>query len=120
VQAPQQITMFNGLYLADNNLSLLEHGARSVAWWALHNGGYGDTRGDLGLLSSGDCNTDNTICAPPANTPYPPYYAQQIVGAVARTGGRLAPSRRPMAWWSGTRSANRTAAWRSSCSTRTR
>ena len=88
-QAPQQISVFNALYLADDLLTMLENGTTSAAWWALHNGGYGDTKGDLGLLSSGECNDDGTVCAPPADTPYPPYYGMQLTGALARPGGTL-------------------------------
>jgi alpha-L-arabinofuranosidase len=90
-QAPQQISMFNALYLADDVLSLLESGTRNVAWWALHNGGYGSTGGDLGLLSSGDCNDAGTVCPPAVDTPFPPYYGMRLVGAMARTGGALVP-----------------------------
>ena len=89
LQAPQQITTFNALYLADDMLSLLENGSTSVDWWALHNGGFGATHGDLGLLSTGDCDETNTICAPPTDTPYPPYYGMQLTGAIARPGGKL-------------------------------
>ena len=88
-QAPQQISVFNALYLADDMLTLLENGTTGVAWWALHNGGYGDTHGDLGLLSTGDCDDTGTVCAPPADTPYPPYYGLQLTGALARPGGTL-------------------------------
>jgi alpha-L-arabinofuranosidase len=86
---PQQISQFNALYLADDVLGLLESGVRNVDWWALHNGGYGQTGGDLGLLSSGDCNADNSVCPPPVDTPFPPYYGLQLVGAMARPGGTL-------------------------------
>jgi hypothetical protein len=88
---PQQISTFNALYLADDVLSLLESGTRQVAWWALHNGGYGETGGDLGLLSTGDCNDGGTICAPPVDTPFPPYYGMRLVGSMARAGGTLVP-----------------------------
>jgi hypothetical protein len=92
VQAPQQISTFNALFLADTELSVLDNGAVNVDWWALHNGGYATSGGgDLGLLSTGECDDAGQNCAPPADTPFPPYYAQQIVGAVARPGGRLVP-----------------------------
>jgi alpha-L-arabinofuranosidase len=92
VQAPQQVSTFNALFLADTELSVLDNGAVSVDWWALHNGGYATSGGgDLGLLSTGDCDDAGQNCGPPANTPFPTYYAQQIVGAVARPGGRLLP-----------------------------
>ena len=86
----QQIGQVNALYLADDMLSLLEGGAANVDWWALHNGGFAVFGGgDLGLLSTGDCNDDNTVCAPPANTAFRPYYALQLVGAMARGGGTM-------------------------------
>jgi alpha-N-arabinofuranosidase len=88
-QAPQQVSIVNALYLADNVVSLLESGTRTVAWWALHNGGFADSGGDLGLLSTGECNDAGTVCAPPADTPFPPYHAMRLVGALARPGGRL-------------------------------
>jgi hypothetical protein len=89
LQAPQQISTFNALYLADDLVTLLENGVTNVDWWALHNGGYGSTRGDLGLLSTGDCDDTNTVCAPPTDTPYPPYYGMQLTGAIAQAGGKL-------------------------------
>ena len=91
---PQQIGQVNALYLADDVLSLLDGGASNVDWWALHNGGYGYfSGGDLGLLSTGsdDCNDDNTICAPPAQTPYRTYGAMQLVGAMTRHGAAMVP-----------------------------
>ncbi len=89
-QSPQQASMFNALYLADNNLTLLENGVRGVAWWALYNGGTAST-GDLGLLSSGDCADDGTDCQPPKDTPFPAYYGMRLFGTVARPGGRPVP-----------------------------
>jgi alpha-N-arabinofuranosidase len=88
----QQIGPVNALYLADDVLSLLYGGAVNVDWWALHNGGFGVFGGgDLGLLSTGDCNDDNTLCAPPAQTPFRPYRAMQLVGAMTRRGGAMVP-----------------------------
>ncbi len=88
----QQVGQVNALYLADDMLSLLDGGASNVDWWALFNGGWGVYGGgDLGLLSTGDCNDDNTSCAPPADTPFRPYWALQLVGALTRHGGALVP-----------------------------
>lgn len=90
----QQIGQVNALYLADDVLSLLDGGAANVDWWALHNGGFGVFGGgDLGLLSTGsdDCNADNTSCAPPAQTPFRPYWAMQLVGGMTRRGGSMVP-----------------------------
>jgi alpha-N-arabinofuranosidase len=90
---PQQIGQVNALYLADDMLSLLDGGASNVDWWALHNGGFGVFNGgDLGLLSTGsdDCIPDGA-CAPPAQTPYRPYRAMQLVGAMTRRGTAMVP-----------------------------
>ncbi|MFI6073272.1 hypothetical protein ACIA5C_16985 [Actinoplanes sp. NPDC051343] len=92
VPTKQQIGQVNALYLADDMLGLLDGGARNVDWFGLHVGGwayYGDS--DLGLLSTGDCNDDNTDCAPPAQTPFRPYWALQLVGAMTRPGGTMVP-----------------------------
>ena len=93
--APQQSSLANALYLADNNLTLLENGATGVDWWALHSGQQGDEQhgfGDLALLSSGDCDSATNICAPPAQTPYPTYYGMQLFAAVATKGATLLAS----------------------------
>ena len=90
----QQIGPVNALYLADDVLSLLDGGASNVDWWALHNGGFGYFGGgDLGLLSTGsdDCDESNTICAPPVQTPFRPYWAMQLVGGMTRDGGAMVP-----------------------------
>jgi hypothetical protein len=73
---PRTISVVNALFLADDVFTLLESGARSVAWWALHNGGAEGT--DLGLLSNED-------------KPFPPYDAMRLVASMARPGGRLVP-----------------------------
>jgi alpha-N-arabinofuranosidase len=92
VPTKQQIGPVNALYLADDMLGLLDGGPRNVDWFGLHVGGwayYGDS--DLGLLSTGDCNDDNTDCAPPAQTPFRPYWALRLVGTMARHGGTMVP-----------------------------
>jgi hypothetical protein len=92
VPTKQQIGQVNALYLADDMLGLLDGGARNVDWFGLHVGGwayYGDS--DLGLLSTGDCNDDDTDCAPPAQTPFRPYWALRLVGTMARHGGTMVP-----------------------------
>jgi len=67
IATPQSVSQTEALYAADDVLSLLENGVASVDWWALHNGNYGVTGGDFGLLSSGpqDCSPDGTLCPPP-------------------------------------------------------
>jgi hypothetical protein len=90
--APQQVSLVNALYLANTSLTLLEQGATGVDWWALHNGWSGTDRGgygDLGLLSSGNCVAGANICAPPADTPFAPYYGMQLLGTIAQAGGDL-------------------------------
>jgi alpha-N-arabinofuranosidase len=92
VPTKQQIGPVNALYLADDMLGLLDGGARGVDWFGLHVGGWGVYGGsDLGLLSTGDCNDDNTDCAPPAQTPFRPYWALQLVGKMTRDGGAMVP-----------------------------
>lgn len=92
----QQIGQVNALYLADDMLGLLDGGARNVDWFGLHVGGWGVYGGsDLGLLSTGDCNDDKTDCAPPAQTPFRPYWALQLVGAMTRHGGAMVPVTSP-------------------------
>jgi hypothetical protein len=88
--SPQQVSMVNALYLADDNLTLLEDGVRTVDWWALYNGGTASTS-DLGLLSSGRCASPGVDCQPPAATPFPAYYGMRLLGTVARPGGRMLP-----------------------------
>jgi hypothetical protein len=85
-----QIAPFNGLFLADQTLTLLDNSAESVDMWALHNGFGGNPvvgYGDLGLLASGVCADGN--CPPPPDTPYPPYFAMRLLTEVAGHGGQL-------------------------------
>jgi hypothetical protein len=85
----QQSSIVNALYLADDLPTMLESGASRVAWFALHSGGFRFYGGDLGLLSTGDCDSTGKVCAPPADTPFPAYFGMQLVGRMVRTGGRL-------------------------------
>jgi hypothetical protein len=114
--APQQSSLANALYLADNETTLLEQGATGVHWWALHNGPQGDDQhgiGDLAMLSSGACDEATNICQPPAQTPFPSFTANRSPAnsPVPEHNFSKAPHRcRPSGC---TRSASPTAAGRS-------
>ncbi|WP_307873005.1 cellulose binding domain-containing protein [Paractinoplanes ovalisporus] len=89
-------TQPGALFLADVYSGLLAQGVFTVHWWNVHNGlgtvstvaGQTDYN-DFGLLSSGNCNADNTVCQPPLNTPFAPYYALKLMGQFARPGDRF-------------------------------
>ncbi|MEU4695246.1 cellulose binding domain-containing protein [Actinoplanes sp. NPDC023714] len=89
-------TQPGALFLADVYSGLLAQGVFTVHWWNVHNGlgtvseieGQTDY-GDYGLLSSGNCNADNSACQPPLNTPFAPYHALSLVGDLARPGDRF-------------------------------
>ncbi|GAB2568024.1 alpha-L-arabinofuranosidase [Paractinoplanes abujensis] len=89
-------TQPGALFLADVYSGLLAQGVFTVHWWNVHNGlgtvstvaGQTDYN-DFGLLSSGNCNADNTVCQPPLNTPFAPYYALKLMGAFAHPGDRF-------------------------------
>ncbi|GIE82406.1 alpha-L-arabinofuranosidase [Actinoplanes philippinensis] len=89
-------TQPGALFLADVYSGLLAQGVFTVQWWNVHNGlgtvseVAGETDyGDYGLLSSGNCNTDDTVCQPALNTPFAPYHALSLVGDLARAGDRF-------------------------------
>jgi alpha-L-arabinofuranosidase len=91
---PQTSSLTNALYLAETVPALLANGAQTVDWWALQSGLQGNDStgvGDLGLLSSGsqDCLPASNLCAPPVDTPYPDYYAMELVSSLAGPGARL-------------------------------
>jgi alpha-L-arabinofuranosidase len=91
---PQTSSLTNALYLADTVPTLLANGAQTVDWWALQSGIQGNDStglGDLGLLSSGsrDCLAVSNLCAPPVDTPYPDYYAMELVSSLTGAGARL-------------------------------
>jgi hypothetical protein len=84
------------LFLADVYSGLLENGVFTVQWWNVHNGigtvstvaGQTDY-GDFGLLSSGGCTADGSVCEPALNTPFAPYHALALMGSFTRTGDQL-------------------------------
>ncbi|MFC3738197.1 cellulose binding domain-containing protein [Paractinoplanes deccanensis] len=89
-------TQPGALFLADVYSGLLAQGVFTVHWWNVHNGlgtvstvaGRTDY-GDYGLLSSGNCTADNSVCQPPLNTPFAPYHALSLMGDFAKPGDRF-------------------------------
>ncbi|MEV0621680.1 cellulose binding domain-containing protein [Nonomuraea sp. NPDC050404] len=89
-------TQPGALAAADAYATLLAGGVFTVDWWNVHNGigtvsqveGHTDY-GDFGLLSSGGCTSDGSVCEPPLNTPFAPYYALQMMSKFARPGDRF-------------------------------
>ncbi|WP_250002973.1 cellulose binding domain-containing protein [Actinoplanes sp. M2I2] len=89
-------TQPGALFLADVYSGLLAQGVFTVHWWNVHNG-IGDVStvagqtdyDDYGLLSSGNCTADGSVCQPPLNTPFAPYHALSLMGDFARTGDRF-------------------------------
>jgi hypothetical protein len=84
----QTTSLVNALFLADEVMTWLESGVKSVAWWAIHNGPfdgndaaslYGSYHfGDYGILSRG-LTSENGATEPPIQTPFPAYYALQML-----------------------------------------
>jgi hypothetical protein len=91
-----QNTQPGALFLADAYSDLLENGVFTVQWWNVHNGlgtvstvaGQRDY-GDFGMLSSGNCTADNSVCEPPLNTPFAPYHALKLLKSFVHTGDQL-------------------------------
>ncbi len=94
----QSDTQVGGLFTADVYFTALENGVFNVDYWDTRNGmpDNGVTTapdgtisyGDGGMISSGNCNSDN-VCEPPLNTPFAPYYAFQMLSKVALPGDTL-------------------------------
>lgn len=82
----------DGLFAADEYLTWLENGAFNLDWWDLRNGtdcssvtsvdGAGDYN-DYGMVSSA------ASCEPALNTPFPTYYAAQMLGRLGSAGDTL-------------------------------
>jgi hypothetical protein len=91
-----QNTQPGALFLADAYSSLLAGGVFTVQWWNTHNGigtpstvaGQTDYN-DFGIFSSGTCTADGTVCEPPVNTPFAPYYGLSMMDIFARPGDQF-------------------------------
>ncbi|MEV4745555.1 cellulose binding domain-containing protein [Streptosporangium sp. NPDC049248] len=89
-------TQPGALAAADAYATLLANGVFTVDWWNTRNGigkvteveGHTDY-GDFGLLSSGTCTSDGSVCEPALNTPFAPYYALRMMSVFARPGDRF-------------------------------
>lgn len=89
-------TQPGALAAADAYATLLANGVFTVDWWNVHNGignvteveGHTDY-GDFGLLSSASCKSDGSVCEPPLNTPFAPYYALRMMSEFARPGDQF-------------------------------
>ncbi|MFG1960535.1 cellulose binding domain-containing protein [Nonomuraea sp. NPDC049028] len=89
-------TQPSALGAADAYATLLANGVFTVDWWNVHNGIGNITQvegqtdyGDFGLLSSGTCTSDGSVCEPQLNTPFAPYYALQMMSKFARPGDQF-------------------------------
>jgi hypothetical protein len=91
-----QNTQPGALFLADAYSDLLENEVFTVQWWNVHNGigtvstvaGQRDY-GDYGMLSSGTCTADGSVCEPPLNTPFAPYHALALLKSFVHPGDQL-------------------------------
>ncbi|TQM80854.1 alpha-L-arabinofuranosidase [Saccharothrix saharensis] len=89
-------TQPGALFAADAYATMIGHGVFNVDWWNVHNG-IGQVReiaghtdyDDYGLLSSGGCNAEGTVCQPALNTPFAPYHGIAMVSKFARPGDQL-------------------------------
>ncbi|HEU5229157.1 MAG TPA: cellulose binding domain-containing protein [Ktedonobacteraceae bacterium] len=97
----QTVGLVNGLFLADAYMTWLENGVFNVDWWAEHNGIstsgdnssslYGTANfGDMGVLSNG--SSSGGVSEPPADTPFPPYYALQMFSHLFGPGDTMVSS----------------------------
>ncbi|GAA3465099.1 cellulose binding domain-containing protein [Saccharothrix longispora] len=89
-------TQPGALFAADAYATLLANGVFTVDWWNVHNGiGTVSTIGgqtdfdDFGLLSSGTCTADGSVCQPALNTPFAPYHGLAMASRFARPGDRF-------------------------------
>lgn len=94
----QTVSLVNALFLADNYMDWLENGVANVDWWDTHNGittGTNDSStlygtaqyGDYGVLSNG--SSSGGLAEPPAETPFPPYYALQMLSKLGVAGDQM-------------------------------
>ena len=104
------------LFLADVYSGLLDNGVFTVQWWNMHNGmgtvsqvaGQTDY-GDFGMLSSGACTEDGSVCEPPLNTPFAPYHGLSMMKLFAKTGDQFVRAGTDEPWSAPTPSAGPTA-----------
>jgi hypothetical protein len=91
-----QNTQPGALFAADVYASLIAAGVFNIDWWNVHNGigtvstvgGHTDY-GDFGLLSSASCNADGSVCEPPMNTPFAPYFGLAMTSRFVKPGDQL-------------------------------
>ncbi|WP_433301461.1 cellulose binding domain-containing protein [Actinoplanes sp. CA-030573] len=91
-----QNTQPGAIFLADAYSSLIANGVFTVQWWNVHNGigtpstvaGQTDYN-DFGLLSSGTCTSDNSVCEPPLNTPFAPYFGLKLLSSFLHPGDQM-------------------------------
>ncbi|MDQ3790540.1 MAG: alpha-L-arabinofuranosidase, partial [Actinomycetota bacterium] len=89
-------TQPGALFAADAYATLMANGVFTVDWWNVHNGlervstiaGRQDFH-DFGLLSSGNCTADGTVCQPAMNTPFAPYHALAMLSRFTHPGDQL-------------------------------
>lgn len=89
-------TQPGALFTADTYPSLWAAGVFNIDWWDVRNGmgkvstvaGQTDY-GDGGMFSSGNCNDDKSVCEPPLNTPFAPYYALSMLNTFSNPGDQL-------------------------------
>lgn len=89
-------TQPGALFLADVYSSLLERGVFTAQWWNVHNGigtpsevaGHTDYN-DFGMLSSGTCTADGSVCEPPLNTPFAPYHGLSMMDKFVNAGDQF-------------------------------
>jgi hypothetical protein len=96
----QTVSVVNALFLADDYMSWLEHGAINVDWWDLHNGAnagnnssslYGSANyGEYGVLANASCA--GSACEPSANTPLPAYFGLQMLTKLGGPGDTMVSS----------------------------
>ena len=87
------------IYAAADYATWLQNGVFNVDWWDTHNGASGAQQltdaaghsytdyGDEGALSNGSCS--GSSCEPAAETPFPAYYALDMLGSYMQPGDTM-------------------------------
>jgi cellulose binding protein with CBM2 domain/fibronectin type III domain protein len=90
-------TQPGALFAADMYMTWLENGATNIDWWNEHNGagtistvGGATDYGDQGILSNASSSSGTT--EPPAETPFAPYYAIEMLTKLGSPGAELVTS----------------------------